>query len=172
MSTLFAVRTWRVSDLPAWIRPNVTVDAVSGCFRVGPGNGIWHSDGYAKAGITGVHRIVYMECVGEIPDETPVIDHVRAWGCLWRDCCRPDHLQPVTVRENTLRGDTFAAANVAKTACSTCGTPYAGPNLYVYPDGRRDCRACRADARERYVERQAIAAANAAGYLFELPRAA
>lgn len=165
-------RPWRVADLPAWIRPNVTVDRESGCFRVGPGNGIWHSDGYAKVGITGVHRIVYMECVGPIPDDRPVIDHVKLWGCIWRDCSMPGHLQPCTVRENTLRGDTITAANAARSTCSTCGLPYGGPNLYTYPDGRRDCRSCRALARERYAERRAIAAAHADGYLFPLSLAA
>lgn len=169
---MYLVKNWKVSDLPAWIRPNVTVDPVSGCFRVGPGNGIWHSDGYAKAGITGVHRIVYMECVGPIPDDRPCIDHVKLWGCRFRDCSLPSHLEPCTVRENTLRGATLAAANAARLACSTCDLPYAGPNLYVYPDGRRDCRACRAVARERYVERRAIAQANADGYLFPLSLAA
>lgn len=160
-------RAWKVRDLPAWIQPNVTVDGA--CFRVGAGNGIWiNSGGYAMAGITGIHRLVYMELIGPIPDDKPVIDHVRDWGCRFRDCAMPGHLEPVTVRENTLRGDSFIAANAARKTCSTCDLPYDGPNLYTYPDGRRDCRACRALARERYAQRQATEAAHAAGYLFLL----
>lgn len=167
------MRNWTVTDLPAWVQPNVTVDPDSGCFRVGAGNGIWlNSGGYAMAGGTGIHRIVYMECVGPIPDDKPVLDHVKLWGCRWRDCSLPSHLQPCTVRENTLRGSGLTAVNAARTACSTCSAPYDGPNLYVYPDGRRDCRACRTLARERYAERRVIAAAQADGYLFALPLAA
>lgn len=30
----------------------------------------------------------------------------------------------------------------ARTSCPRCGEPYAGDNLYIYPDGHRGCRAC------------------------------
>ena len=147
-------RAWRVSDLPAWIRPNVTVDETSGCFRVAAGNGIRiDRDGYARAGIVAIHRLVYMELVDDIPDGL-VIDHVKARGCARRDCSRPDHMEPVTVRENIMRGDSFVVANYLKTHCSTCGAEYDLLNTYVYPDGRRDCRNCRAAASERYAKRQ------------------
>ena len=45
------------------------------------------------------HRLVYEHCVGPIPDRM-VIDHL----CRNRACVEPTHLEPVTHRENTLRG--------------------------------------------------------------------
>jgi hypothetical protein len=147
-------RVWRVRDLPAWIQPNIAEDKASGCFRVGPGLGIWiNSRGYAMAGITGVHRLVYAELVDDIP-EGHVIDHVKARGCIWRNCSMPGHLQPCTSRENTLRGDGITAVNFTKTHCTTCSAEYDLLNTYYYPDGRRDCRNCRAAGRERYNKRQ------------------
>lgn len=46
-----------------------------------------------------VHRIVYEQERGEIPDGL-VIDHL----CRVPACCNPDHLEPVTQRENVRRG--------------------------------------------------------------------
>jgi len=49
------------------------------------------------------HRFVYTELVGPIPPGF-TLDHVRARGCLFRACCWPAHLQPVTHGENSRRG--------------------------------------------------------------------
>ena len=46
-----------------------------------------------------VHRLLFEHFVGPIPD-AHVLDH----GCRVRCCCNPYHMEPVTVRENTLRG--------------------------------------------------------------------
>ena len=46
-----------------------------------------------------VHIVVYELLVGPIPDGL-VLDHT----CRVRLCANPAHLEPVTVRENTLRG--------------------------------------------------------------------
>jgi hypothetical protein len=147
-------RVWRVRDMPAWLIPNITEDKASGCFRVGPGMGVWiNSRGYAMVGITGIHRLVYTELIDDIPDGH-VIDHVKTRGCVWRNCSMPGHLEAVTSRTNILRGDGITAMNARKDCCSTCGTAYDLLNTYWYPDGRRDCRACRATAREQYVKRQ------------------
>jgi hypothetical protein len=128
------------ADLPDIItRRGVTVDEASGCWRVG---GYHDKDGYARINGEGAHRIAWRALVGEIPPARPVLDHVRARGCVWRDCCRPDHLEPVTVRTNTLRGASFAAVNFRKTHCGTCGTEYDLLNCYISPDGRRNCRRC------------------------------
>src|ERR1035437_111259 len=59
-----------------------------------------------------VHRFVYEHFVGPIPAELQ-IDHL----CRVRNCVRLSHLEVVTPRVNTLRGDTFQAANAAKTHC-------------------------------------------------------
>lgn len=46
------------------------------------------------------HRLVYEAIIGPIPDGL-LLDHT----CRNRACCNPDHLEPVTVQVNTLRGE-------------------------------------------------------------------
>ncbi len=146
--------SYRVGELPGPIAANVTIDDTSGCWVVGPGNGISiDKDGYARYRGEGVHRIVYTALVGEIPADRPVIDHVKARGCTWRNCCRPDHLEAVTVRTNTMRGSSFAVTNYLKTHCGRCNTPYDLYNTYHYR-GRRDCRRCIARRVREYKQRQ------------------
>lgn len=100
------------------------------------------------------HRWSYERFVGPIPDGLQ-LDHVKARGCSHRRCVRPDHLEPVTCRENLLRGDTVNAANAAKTECVN-GHPFDTTNTYVAPStGERGCRTCRAEARRRHRERSA-----------------
>lgn len=82
------------------------------------------------------HRLVYELLVGPIPAELQ-IDHL----CRNRICCNPDHLEPVTIRTNLLRGETLAAANAAKTHCLH-GHPLSGENLYLHPNGGRICKEC------------------------------
>jgi len=64
--------------------------------------------------------------------------------CRIRHCIRPNHLEPVTGRVNTLRGDTIASRNAMKSHCPK-GHPY-DENTWRDKKGRRGCRAC---ARER-----------------------
>ena len=52
------------------------------------------------------------------------------------------HVEPVTTRENLLRGETLAAANVAKTHCPQ-GHAYTNNNILWKRGGRtRACREC------------------------------
>lgn len=89
------------------------------------------------------HRYVYELLVGPIPDGLQ-IDHL----CRVITCVRPDHLEPVTQRENIARGESACAWNARKTHCKR-GHPFAGPNLILVNDGRwRVCRTCR----DRYSE--------------------
>jgi hypothetical protein len=101
-----------------------------GSFYVGkvyPGE---HGRGYA-------HRWSYETFVGPIPDGLH-LDHL----CRNRSCVNPDHLEPVTIRENLLRGVGPSAKHAKKTHCPQ-GHPYAGDNLYVHPTkGMRFCRTC------------------------------
>jgi hypothetical protein len=60
----------------------------------GYGN-FWDGVRFVKA-----HRFAYECLIGEIP-EGLTIDHL----CRVRHCVNPSHLEPVTMRENFLRGD-------------------------------------------------------------------
>lgn len=94
------------------------------------------------------HRWAYEFCVGAIP-EGLTLDHL----CRVRNCVNPDHLEPVSLRANTLRGISPHAQNARKTHCPQ-GHPYDEGNTYVRPYGGRDCRVCRAKAMRNYSERQ------------------
>lgn len=104
------------------------------------------ANGYGRIRIGGrsvsTHRAAYELLIGPIPDGLQ-IDHL----CRNKLCCNPAHLEPVTVRENLLRGDTFNARNAAKTVCHL-GHPLSGDNLYIAV-GRRHCRTCRREASRR-----------------------
>jgi hypothetical protein len=102
------------------------------------------------------HRFAYELLVGPIPPGLH-LDHL----CRVPWCVNPEHLEPVTVRENLLRGLTIPAANAGKTHCPQ-GHPYDDANTYRW-GGSRHCRACvaaRSAVRDR-VRREAQRVANA-----------
>lgn len=82
------------------------------------------------------HRVAYELVAGVIP-EGLTLDHL----CRTPPCVNPAHLEPVTQRENTMRGRTIPAANARKTHCPH-GHPYSPENTYRTPDGSRKCRVC------------------------------
>ena len=83
------------------------------------------------------HRVVVYEALrGKIPEGLQ-LDHL----CRVRHCVNPVHLEPVTQRENLLRGDTLTAKAAAATHCPA-GHAYQGANLYLSPKGDRRCREC------------------------------
>lgn len=138
--------------------PKVVFDANdAGCWEW---QGAASSAGYGKI-MTGsrsdgsrryapAHRWAYEFCVGPIPDGLQ-LDHL----CRNPSCVNPDHLEPVTNRENTLRGNApirmreanpGAAFQSAKTHC---------PQGHIYDDANtrwtsatgnhsatRHCRTC------------------------------
>ena len=65
------------------------------------------------------------------------LDHL----CQNPPCVRFDHLEPVTHKDNCLRGAGFAAVNAAKVECSN-GHLYDEANTRYDKYGARHCRAC------------------------------
>jgi hypothetical protein len=118
----------------------------SGCWLW---TGAINRHGYGNVGINGrtwsAHRAAYVAFVGPIPVGLQ-LDHL----CRVRRCINPTHLEPVTSRENTLRGDTIAASEARRTRCPY-GHEYTEENtrwcvIRRYANGReqwgRRCRAC------------------------------
>lgn len=116
-----------------------------GCW---PWQGTIAGNGYGRFAIRGgsiaAHRFSYELLVGPVPEGLE-LDHL----CRNRACVNPAHLEPVTHRANTLRGDTLTAANARKTHCIH-GHKFTAENTYTQWGGGRGCRACRDRAnRER-----------------------
>ena len=100
-------------------------------------------DPYGKFKVDGrsryAHRLAYEALVGEVPSGLQ-LDHV----CRVRCCVNPAHLEPVTQRENILRGECPTAINALKTHCPM-GHELTGDNLVANKlrRGERRCRTCK-----------------------------
>ena len=144
----------QVDRLPVRYRERVVV-LPSGCWewqgaRNYGGYGTVYADG--RNGVA--HRLTYRLLVGPIPEGLQ-LDHL----CRFPPCVNPAHLEPVTGRENILRGIGATAQNARKAACIK-GHPLDEENTYVNTVAGvqwRECRACRRDQQTAYRERRRAA---------------
>jgi hypothetical protein len=118
----------------------MTTDKATPTFACVEWVGAKDSDGYGrvmhKGKWTAAHRVKWEQRYGEVP-EGMVLDHL----CRVRDCINIEHLDLVTPRENTLRGNSPFIINRRKTVCSK-GHPLSGENLHTDCRGFRQCREC------------------------------
>jgi hypothetical protein len=125
------------------------LDRMADKFTVGDGCWLWtgskNPNGYGKIltfrSIRSAHRLLYEALVGPVP-EGMELDHL----CRTPACVRPDHLEPVSHRENISRA-------LRKTHCVR-GHALTIANTYRYSYGRV-CRLCQLDrTRQRYAQRK------------------
>ncbi len=123
--------------------------------KVDPSGDCWvwtstqYVDGYGKFwsrtpphGVR-AHRYAYEALVGPIPEGLS-LDHL----CRNRACVNPDHLEPVTNRENLRRSPIApATVNANRTHCQR-GHPLSGDNVRIRKQGWRLCLECE---RQRYA---------------------
>ena len=104
------------------------------------------------------HRYAYQRASGPIPAGM-TLDHL----CKNTACVNPEHLEPVSLAENILRGDSPAAKHARQTECSR-GHPFTPTNIYWTrkANGRRT-RSCRVCALERYRQKSAARRTEAVG---------
>jgi len=118
-------------------------------------NGCWNwvgakfTQGYGMFILDGkqrrAHRVLYAWLNGE-PNEG--LDHI----CDNKACVNPQHLRPLSSRENILRGSGPTALNSVKTHCVN------GHKLdYKDPRGWRGCRSCRKEAVKKHRRKLANA---------------
>lgn len=111
----------------------------------GPG-GCWQWTGYLHGGYGRygrgpgtrlAHRIIYEHLVGPVPKGLD-LDHL----CRNRGCVNPEHLEPVTHRENVMRGEGIAAQGARQTHCIN-GHEYTPENTDYQKNGTaRRCKEC------------------------------
>jgi hypothetical protein len=143
-----AARMMREAVLPERIATKLA-PGPSGCW-------LWtaavDADGYGRVRWLGrnalAHRVVYELLRGPIPAGL-TLDHL----CRNRACVNPDHLQPVALATNVLRGEGVGVRNAEKTHCKH-GHPFDAENTYI-KQGKRACRQCGREANRRARARKA-----------------
>lgn len=124
----------------------VTVASPDACWEW---TGSQDGKGYGQMKLQGrspikAHRIGYELFVESIP-EGLTLDHL----CRNRSCVNPDHLEPVTIRENTLRG---MAPGIVTLRTGVCQRGHSMDNAIIKPNGARTCRVCENERQRRYYQ--------------------
>jgi hypothetical protein len=125
-------------------------------------------DGYGVVCADGTqyraHRYFWTKLRGPIPDKT-VLDHLltdrprKPGPCTSRACVNPDHLEPVTWKENGKRVKNW------RTLLTHCKEGHPIDRVYVESNGKRHryCSTCKKiqsrDAKKRQRERKRIQSA-------------
>jgi hypothetical protein len=112
-------------------------------------------DGYGRfkghGTMVNAHRFAWELLVGPVPAGM-VLDHL----CRNRKCVNPDHMEPVTPKENTRRGFLLFMQKRQQTHC-VHGHPLSGSNLGRDWRGHRRCKTCAyAHARRWQATRKAV----------------
>lgn len=94
------------------------------------------------------HILSYEAHIGPVP-EGKILDHL----CHNRWCIQPKHLEPVTDRENTLRGSSSAARYATRDRCDR-GHEFTPENTIKRADRGRRCRECLKEIRRRWKEKR------------------
>ena len=83
------------------------------------------------------HRFSYEFIGGYEIEKDNVIDHL----CKNPNCVNPNHLESITVYENSIRTSSGFGKNARKTECIR-GHPLSGENLYEAKNRTRKCKTC------------------------------
>lgn len=136
-----------------------TVNAETGCWEWVTPNG--HGYGSLARRINkrcmrfAAHRLSYEHFVGPIPDGLD-IDHL----CRVRHCVNPAHMEPVTRRENTMRGNSPCIVTHRTGICGR-GHEISGENVRMQGKSRvcKTCAYAATNACKRRIRRMAREAA-------------
>lgn len=129
----------------------VTINHVTDCWLW---TGAQDGHGYGQINVNGrpekAHRLAYRIYNGEIPHGL-CLDHL----CRVQHCMNPEHLEAVTLAENTRRQlAVIGHPRANKTHCPH-GHPYDEANTRFAVRGRvRVCRICRAASSKSYRDRK------------------
>ncbi len=134
-----------------YIRENSASEPNTGCWlwmlAVSPtGYAICPLRRFRDTGTRLAHRISYTAFNGPIPPGLD-LDHL----CRVRCCVNPDHLEPVTRKENLRRGAKADRNGILKATCKR-GHPMTPDNLFIVKcNGVRLCRICNNARTHKYM---------------------